>query len=202
MNEVTPSRSNLLALKEERRVMQEGYVFLDEKCLLLAAAILRELHAYDSLCARLRAVQAEASAALRGAFRRHGVQGLQCYPAGEWPASAVAITQRSLLGVVLQEASLQGAPDEGGVPMHDSPEARSCRSVHQQLARGLVELAAHAGNLERLYREYRRTMRRAHALQDVLLPEVGRSASEMDSFLEEQERDEALWARRGISARP
>ena len=198
MNEVTPSRSNLLALKEERRVMQEGYVFLDEKCLLLAAAILRELRAYDELCVRLRAVQDAAGAALHAAFKRHGVQGLQCYPAGEWAPSAVALTQRSLLGVALQEATLDGAPDGTAVPMHDSPEARACRSIHEDLARGLVELAAHAGNLERLYREYRRTMRRAHALQDVLLPEVGRSASEMDSFLEEQERDEALWARRGI----
>ena len=36
MNDLTPTRSLLIALGDERRTMREGYAFLDEKCLLLA----------------------------------------------------------------------------------------------------------------------------------------------------------------------
>jgi V/A-type H+-transporting ATPase subunit D len=62
----------------------------------------------------------------------------------------------------------------------------------------LVALAARSGNLERLYREYRRTARRARALQDVLLPEVEGMVREFEARLEELEQDEASWARRAL----
>ena len=41
--DLTPTRSAALDLRDERRGMQEGYGFLDEKCLLLAGAILMAL---------------------------------------------------------------------------------------------------------------------------------------------------------------
>src|SRR5664279_195722 len=49
MSDVTPTRAAALELKDERRAMREGYVFLDEKCLLLAGEILRELGRYAML---------------------------------------------------------------------------------------------------------------------------------------------------------
>jgi V/A-type H+-transporting ATPase subunit D len=63
------------------------------------------------------------------------------------------------------------------------------------LVEQLTRLAAMAGNLERLHREYRRSVRRVRALQDVLLPEVDRTVGEIESRLEELEQDEALWVR-------
>ena len=43
MSDANPTRSVVIEMKDERRAMHEGYVFLDEKCLLLAGEILREL---------------------------------------------------------------------------------------------------------------------------------------------------------------
>ena len=40
MSEASPTRAAVLELKDEQRAMHEGYVFLDEKCLLLAGEIL------------------------------------------------------------------------------------------------------------------------------------------------------------------
>ncbi len=48
------------------------------------------------------------------------------------------------------------------------------------------------GNLERLDQEYRRTVRRVRALQDVLLPEIGALLGEVEARLDEFEQDEAL----------
>jgi V/A-type H+-transporting ATPase subunit D len=197
MSELTPSRSAVIALKEERKAMQEGYVFLDEKCLLLAGAMLRELRAYEALLAELHALQGEAAAALRAAVMRHGLEGLQCYPPLALPRDAVAIRSRPLLGVALQDAALAGAPAVLP-PVDPSSEAETCRASHSKLLEKLVALAAHSGNLERLYREYRRTARRARALQDVLLPEVNGTVREFEARLEELEQDEASWARRAV----
>jgi vacuolar-type H+-ATPase subunit D/Vma8 len=56
MSEITPTRSAVLELKDELRAMREGYAFLDEKCLMLAAEILRELVRYQKLDAALQDV--------------------------------------------------------------------------------------------------------------------------------------------------
>ena len=60
MSEASPTRAVVLELKEEQRAMHEGYVFLDEKCLLLAGEILRELEHHGRLQAAFDALQAAA----------------------------------------------------------------------------------------------------------------------------------------------
>jgi V/A-type H+-transporting ATPase subunit D len=63
-----------------------------------------------------------------------------------------------------------------------------------------VALAAQAGNLERLGREYRRTARRARALEDVLLPEINEAVADVSGRLEEIDREEAIRVRYAAEA--
>jgi V/A-type H+-transporting ATPase subunit D len=196
MTEIAPTRSALIALKDERRTMREGYAFLDEKCLLLAAAMLREVRRFETLRAELAERQGKALRALQGAVSRHGLHGLQCYPAADGSHQAVRTTRKSLLGVALLEARLERKAERPEPAVNPSPEAEACRAAFGELLPGLVQMAALAGNLERLYREYRRTVRRVRALQDVLLPEIDATLNEVETRLEELERDEALWVRR------
>ena len=195
MNEGSPTRSRLIALKEERRAMQEGYVFLDEKCLLLAGAMLRELRRHDEQLAALAAAQATAGTALRAALARHGVDGLSVYPACRADSLKLAEAQSSLIGVVLRRAELGALPAPIAAAVFPSPEAEACRAAFVALVRAAAGLAATVGNLARLHREYRRTVRRASALHDVVLPELEREVAAIAGQLEELERDEALWVR-------
>jgi V/A-type H+-transporting ATPase subunit D len=68
------------------------------------------------------------------------------------------------------------------------------------LAAKLTELAAVSGNLARLHAEYRKTVRRVRALQDVLLPEVEQTLHDIETSLEELEQDEAGFLRRAARA--
>ena len=61
----------------------------------------------------------------------------------------------------------------------------------------LARVAAIDSNLARLHAEYRRTVRRVRALEDVVLPEIERDAEDMEAALADLERDEAVWARFG-----
>ena len=61
-------------------------------------------------------------------------------------------------------------------------------------------LAAVSGNLERLSFEYRRSVRRARALQDVMLPELDRSIGDIESRLEELEQEDAVSMRQRAGA--
>ena len=73
---------------------------------------------------------------------------------------------------------------------------RACRAAFDAMFAAAVPLAAVTGNLERLSQEYRRSVRRARALQDVLLPELGRSIRGIETRLEELEQEEAVLMRR------
>ncbi len=47
MREVTPTRSTAIELADERKLMRQGYEFLDEKRMLLAAEMLSQLEIYQ-----------------------------------------------------------------------------------------------------------------------------------------------------------
>jgi V/A-type H+-transporting ATPase subunit D len=196
VSETTPTRAAVLELKDEQRAMHEGYVFLDEKCLLLAGEMLRQLARHAELESRLQAAHEAAMAALRAALARHGLQGLQVQPAAGPGDSRVVRESRSLMGVPLQEAAWSAAGEPPAPAVNPSPEVRACRAAFEALLAAAVPLAAVTGNLERLSQEYRRSVRRARALQDVLLPELGRSIHGIETRLEELEQEEAVLMRR------
>lgn len=198
MTTLTPTRSIAIELREERRTMREGYAFLDEKCLLLAGAMLRELRAQQQQLQQMLPLLRAAQQALAAALMRHGINGLQVYPA---PADALALAVQpwSLLGVPMRAASAQST-DAAAAAVAASPEATACRTAFARLLAALAPYAATSGNLARLLTEYRKTVRRARALQDVLIPEVERSLAEVEAGLDELERDEFTFLRRAADA--
>lgn len=200
MNHVTPTRSAVLELREEGRALREGHAFLDEKCLLLAAEMVHGLRRYEALAREFRRAEEAARAALAAALARHGLQGLQVYAPATLDGARLDVAARPLLGIVLQEAALEGPLPAAREPAHRSAEAEDCRSVFAELLHQAAPLAALAGNLERLLAEYRRASRRARALQDVLLPELALTLHEAEARLEEMEQEEAVWFRRAPRA--
>ena len=80
MREVTPTRSTALELADERKLMRQGYEFLDEKRMLLATEMLRQLRAYPGAIRAFHRRVTSAAHALAAAVERHGLDGLQVYP--------------------------------------------------------------------------------------------------------------------------
>ena len=195
MSNFTPTRSIALELKDERRAMRDGYVFLDEKCLLLAGEILRELGRHDAAQRLLLAAYDAALAALQAAIARHGLHGLQVYPAQDIDEAQIPRVHRTLMGVPLQDATWDGRSSPAAPSCDASPEAEACRQAFADVLEAVVPVAAAAGNLERLSLEYRRSVRRARALQDVLLPEIDRDVAEVEGRLEELEQEDGIWMR-------
>lgn len=195
--ETTPTQSLLLELKDERAGMREGYRFLDEKRLILASEILRELARYQAELEAFASDYKIAAAALQEAVVRHGVEELSLYPPAPPIAGAMRLRPRSVLGVTVYDLSCQVTEPEPSPPTAvKSPEAEQCRKAFHALIPRAAHLAALAGNLERLREDYARTARRARALEDVLLPELDETLAAIGAALEELEREEAVRARR------
>jgi V/A-type H+-transporting ATPase subunit D len=102
------------------------------------------------------------------------------------------------MGVPLVEAHWQplaAAAAGSAAGSASSPEAAAAAGAFAALVEQGATLGALAGNLERLSREYRKTMRRARALSDVLLPEIGRTVADIETRLEELEQEDAILLR-------
>ena len=167
--EQAPTRSAVLDLKAERVVVSEAYDFLDEKRLL----------------------------ALVQAVARHGLQGLELYPADNIGAARFYTVISNFMGVSLADTGLQlPADDSAASAANPSPEVRACQALFHDLLLRASELAGVSGNLYRLLAEYRLTERRARALENVILPEIEQSLKVMTTHLEELEFEDAVRVRR------
>jgi V/A-type H+-transporting ATPase subunit D len=200
MADIAPSRSAILDLRDERQTMTEGHAFLDEKCLVIAGEIVRELARYQELEQNLMAISAEAARLLQAAVARHGLEELAVHPAPDLTAFALVSGMRSVMGVKLISADSGAPPGFPALPAWSSPEARVCRDAFARLFAVAPQLGAIAGNLERLSEEYRRSIRRARALNEVLIPEINRTIDALETGLEDLEREDAIAMRLG--ARP
>jgi V/A-type H+-transporting ATPase subunit D len=200
MSEVAPSRSAILELRDERQAMVEGHAFLDEKCLAIAAEIVRELARYLALEEKLLAASQAAARALQAALARHGLAELGLHPAPDPRSLQLRSVARSVMGVKLVATTIASPPGAPEIPPWGSPEANACHEAFARLLLLAPEVGSAAGNLERLSEEYRRSIRRARALDDVLIPEAARELAVMETALEDLEREDAIAMRLGAHA--
>jgi len=202
VGEVAATRVALLELRDERRQVQEGYELLDEKRVMLATEILRELRAHDIAQTALDRLWPEAREALAGAVEIHGFEDLTVEPPCLLDTVLLRLAQRSFLGLRLAEASLDAAPCiPASLPVRGTPELKRCASAFRQLTGELVAQAARAASLRRLIEEFRRTERRARALENVLLPEIDHSLKFIEEQLDAVDQEEAVRVRNAARGR-
>ena len=174
----------------------DGLRFLDEKRVLIGQAIMHALDDYTAITRSFADLQARAFRALSSAIGWHGLEELQVYPPRSLDAAAVHARMTSFLGVrLLEDAVLAvelGSNEPSRWPSLPSPIANHCRDLFAELTQEAARLAALSGNLLRLLDEYRRTERRVHALENVVLPEVEAEESQMRATLDEVDTEDAV----------
>ena len=194
--EVLATRVAFLELKDERRLVQEGYELLDEKRVLLATEIMRQLRRHASLQAELAVLEVAALAALEAAVAMHGLDELTVEPKLDLAPALLDVHQQSFLGLRLVEAQLEDpAASTAPAAQPATPEARACALAYRRLISRHVELAACAASLRRLVSEYVRTERRARALENVVLPEIDESLRFIEEQLDALDQEEAVRVR-------
>lgn len=195
MAEGSASRAALLALRRDRRVIEEGHRFLDEKRVALAHELLRRSRDYTAQRAAFLQQAAQARLTLAAAIGRHGLEGLQVYPPQALTAVAPARSETLFLGVrLVADAHLVLAAEAGGGEGR-TLEGERCATAFRELTAQAMPLAAAVASLLRLMREYRRTERRVRALENIVLPEARQDERRFESALEELDQEEVLRSR-------
>ncbi len=202
-SELQPTRSALLALQEEQVVVKEAYSFLDEKRLLLAAELLKQLERYELLRHQQEELQLHATNSLRLAVSRHGLEGLSVYPAQSFTNWKIDKFKHNFMGVHLLTTKLEIEQDsiDLNMPCYPSYEAQDCREIWLELVKLNAILAGVSTSIYRLLAEYKKTERRARALENIILPELKQLLGEMGTHLEEMEQEDAVRTHLDYSAK-
>ena len=192
----TASRSAFLDLQDEQRLVNDGYEFLDEKRILLAAELLRQREAWREARTVFMDRWDRAAKLLPAAVADQGLEGLQVHPCYSLDEAGFEVSGRPYVGQVMLEASLNiGDTELARDPIRPSDEVRQLASAFRSLLEAAAPLAAITANLHRLMREYRRTERRVRALENVVLPEIRQDLAAMEEHLDLNEQEEVIRVR-------
>lgn len=197
-----PTRAAVIELRDERTVVNEAYNFLDEKRLLLAAEIIRQIDNYERVIASIKKLNQEAKKALEKAIHRHGLDGLGVYPPAVIEGVEFFTSHINFMGVSLMTTQLDLPSTAENViceAVNPSSEAVECRRLFSDLLKETAILAGISGNLHRLRVEYRITERRSKALENVILPQIEHDLKQMGDLLEEMDIEDLIRARSRVS---
>jgi len=191
--ELAITRIALLELKDERQLVQEGYRLLDEKRILLASEIRRQLAQLREHSREMHAAEKAARAAVVAALLRDGLDALAVHPPASLTADSVVYARSRLLGLQLIDARLIASATtvpRGMAVEAASEEVRACIHTHRALLARAVALAATSLSLRRLVREYVRTERRTRAIENILLPEIESAVRGLEEQLDGMDQEE------------
>ncbi|ARE40990.1 hypothetical protein RGUI_2849 [Rhodovulum sp. P5] len=186
------TRAEAVALSEEKRLVEQGYAFLDEKRVILAGEIMARLADWQALQLRLDAAREVARDALGAQIRHLGLETLQLWPA-PGPVRGPQLRPVRFLGARLLAAGPE-RPDTVA-PSPQDPHGRALAEAFGALHGVLAEMALLSANLYRLADEYRRTERRAKALENVLIPEIVADLKRIEAQLEANDQEDAIRVR-------
>jgi V/A-type H+-transporting ATPase subunit D len=200
---VPPTRSNLLAVKQQLQFAQEGYEILDRKREVLTTELMNLAHDAEELQRRVWEILARAYPALEEARMTMGRERV------EWAALAVSktvgveIKNRGVMGVPLPVVSAQKTPVEMPYSLGDTMATLDGASeAFQQVIAQVPALAEMTTSAWRLARELRRTQRRVNALKHIFIPRYEETVRHIENALEEREREETFRVKRLMDMQP
>jgi V/A-type H+-transporting ATPase subunit D len=193
------TRTELLALKAERRLARRGKELLDDKRTALlrelrntAEEMLDEQQALDELAARARRALADAEA-LDGP---HAVRSAAVAAPRD---IAVEATPEVVMGVVIPHVEPvtvdRGRTRRGYSLLGTTPQVDAVALGFEAEVAQLLRVATREARLRRVAEEVRAVTRRVNALEHVVLPELVDRARRIARALEERERQERFRTR-------
>jgi V/A-type H+/Na+-transporting ATPase subunit D len=189
--EIAVTRIALLELKDEQRLVLEGYGLLDEKRILLASEIRRQLERLRVRRAQMQAAEEAARAAVRTALLGYGLDALEVHPPASLADLTLIVAPSRLLGLQLIDASLKESDAVRQRPQHGTgADVSECIRSQRAVLESAVPLAACCLSLRRLVREFVRTERRTRAIENILLPEINGAVKALEEQLEGMDLEE------------
>lgn len=187
-----PSKTLLLARREERRLVTEGRAVLEERRDLVARQMMQLIHALKAQDAELAQLRRDAMKTLQRGVLRYGALGLSRFAADDTPLAPNSWSTRNYFGSLLVDGPETVDTPRDGTDTNGweaSVELDLAITAFERLLVALAHQARQENNLLRLTRAFRRVQRRVNAIEQVLIPELDATIREMEATLDEMERE-------------
>jgi len=188
--QVPATKSNLIRLKEELVLAQEGLELMDQKKEILINRIGLLASKADQVRKEVNQRLFRTYAFLRDALLEYGESSVQATGLGVKSGESVVLRERSLMGVVLPLVRIDLPPHKPGYGLYGTGKSMDAASeaVHRAME-VVAELAELEVGIERLMAELKKTLKRINALAHIYVPTYRATIKAMEETLEEKERE-------------
>ncbi|MBW2682234.1 MAG: V-type ATP synthase subunit D [Deltaproteobacteria bacterium] len=199
--EMPATRSNLIGLKDELAFARESLDLLDQKKEILIRQVTSLTARADRVRLEVNRRLAEAYAQLKEAMVELGESAVESAGLGLKAEEQLSIRERSLMGVVLPQVSIDLPSFRPGYGLYSTGKTidATAAAIHRAMEMA-GELAEVEVSIERLMAELKKTLKRINALAHIYVPSYRTTVKAMEITLEEKER-EALFQLKRIKDR-
>jgi len=198
---VSPTKSNLIKIKEDLDFAKNGYELLDQKREILVMEVMQMIE--DVRRARKNSEEQldKAYRAFKQALMNMGVNRVKAVAMAVTPDISVTFTERSIMGVVVpivdittREKKPYYAPDGTTAALDEAV------TLFRTALRQLTQLSEVEVAVWRLAMELKKTQRRVNALENIFIPQYEETVRFLDDNLAEKER-EAFFQMKRVKAK-
>lgn len=200
MSRTPATRTGLLEVRGRLGLAGKGARLLRGKREVLASEFFRLMREVMQGRERLDAALLDAGRALAVARARDGAPALESLAAAGPREVPVAVTHRRVWGVPVPRVEpprlVRSHAARGGPLAGVSLSALDAARRHEESLEILLGIASRELHLRRLGAEIRDTSRRINALEQLLVPRLGREVARVESVLDERAREDAVRLKR------
>lgn len=188
--QVPATKSNLLRLKEELALAQDGLELLDEKKEILINRITFLGAKAEEVREEVNKGLEKAYGSLKKALLAGGCAAVESAGLGIEARERLVLRERSLMGVVLPLVDIDIPAFRPGYGLQGTGAHMdaTARAVHEAME-VIAELAEVEVGLQRLMAELKRTLKRINALDYIYVPAYRATVKALEEALEERERE-------------
>lgn len=191
MENMAPTKSNLISTKNSLEFSQKGFELLDQKRNVLIREMMSYMGRAEELQNRINTTFSEAYDALRKANVTMGISTVEDIAAAIPEANDYNVICKSVMGVEVPHISFEKKNIEPRYSFYRTNSAMDLAYEKFNDVKYLIyELAEVENAVYKLAMEVKKTQKRANALDNIQIPKLKQLVKEIGEVLEEKERED------------
>lgn len=194
---IAATRSNLITVKQQLTLAQDGHRLLDRKREVLILEILRIINQAEDIQRQVEDQFQQSYAVLQEARAAMGTERVMRFALSRTSDIDVHITPRSIMGVVVPDVQVKTPETQLPYGFGDTSVLLDRAQREWASVLGLMgPLADRVITVWRLTLELKRTQRRVNALESVFIPAYEETVRYIEETLEEKDREDLFRLKR------
>jgi len=196
MNEISPTRMNLLARRSQLGLASRGVDLLEKKRDALVKEFFANVHEALEVRRQLYQAAQEAHRALMLAKSFDGPQAVEALSLGMPVRFEAAAEIDNIWGTRVPRLSTESLQGTTMSPLAVGGRTVAAQAAFQKLCRVLFQVANTESRLRRIAEEIKKTARRVNALQQSVIPGIRRQIRAIQQALDQQEQEDIFRLKR------